>query len=344
MNRVLVPLALDGAAPPLGAAVVHRLDGLTMGTTWRVLWTASGASRSEAVRRAVEEELDLVVAQMSTWLPGSDLDRFNRAPAGSLHTVPDAMAEVLEAALWMAEVSGGAFNPAAGALVNLWGFGPGPRYTDPGFAPPGDAAVRHALGHQDWRGLPLDGGARRIRQPGGVLLDFSAIAKGYAVDRVSHRLARMGLGHSLVEVGGELRGQGLRLGGQPWWVDLEAPPAAPGPSSAAGLLPTTRVALHGLAVATSGDYRRVYTHEGARWPHTIDPRSGRPVVNGLASVSVLHAACMWADAWSTALTVLGREQGMALAIRHGIAALFVQREPDGRLAETLTPAMEELAG
>ena len=329
MNRVLVPLELDASMPVLGAQA-QRLDGQTMGTTWQVLWAALGPSPAEPVRAAVQRELDLVVAQMSTWLEGSDVERFNRAPAGTVHTVPEAMAEV----------SGGAFNPAAGALVNLWGFGPSPRYTDPGFEPPTDAAVQQALEQNDWRALRWHAASRQLHQPGGVRLDFSAIAKGYAVDRVSRRLSGMGLRHTLVEVGGELRGQGLRLGGQPWWVDLESPPVAPGQ----GPLPTTRVALHGLCVATSGDYRRVYTHGGVRWPHTIDPRSGRPLANGLASVSVLHAECLWADAWSTALTVLGREQGLALATAHGIAALFVQREPDGRLTETLTPAMKELAG
>lgn len=338
MNRVLVPLALDNSTPLLGAQV-HRLDGQTMGTTWQVRWTAQAASApAERVRVAVQEELDRVVQQMSTWLPGSDLDRFNRAPAGTSHTVPEAMGEVLQAACWLADVSGGAFNPAAGVLVNLWGFGPSPRVTDPGFTAPTDAAVQRALAHNDWRALRWDGASRQLHQPGGVLLDLSAIAKGYAVDRVAKRLSAMGVPHTLVEVGGELRGHGLRPDGQPWWVELESPPVAQGQRA----LPTTRVALHGLSVATSGDYRRVFTQGGVRWPHTIDPREGRPLANGLASVSVLHAECLWADAWSTALTVLGPDEGVALAEAHGIAALFVQREPDGRLRETLTPAMQAL--
>lgn len=338
MTRVLVPLQLDGSMPLLGARA-HRLDGQTMGTTWQLHWAAHGPVQTEPVRSAVQAELDLVVAQMSTWLAGSHIDRFNRAAADTLHTVPDAMAEVLDAALWLADASGGAFNPAAGALVNVWGFGPSPRYTDAGFLPPAPDAVQGALATTDWRALWWNRTDHEARQPGGVWLDFSAIAKGYAVDRVSRRLAGMGLHHHLVEVGGELRGSGLRLGGQPWWVDLESPPVAPGHSP----LQTTRVALHGLSVATSGDYRRVYTRDGLRWPHTIDPRSGRPVSNGLASVSVLHTQCLWADAWSTALTVLGRDDGLALAAAHGIAALFVQREADGGLTDTLTPALKELA-
>ncbi len=340
MSRVLVPLQLDGAAPVLGARL-HCLEGVTMGTTWQVRWVAlPGTASGERVREAVQAELDTVVEQMSTWLRGSDVDRFNGAAAGTRHAVREPMADVLQAALWMADVSGGAFNPAAGALVNLWGFGPAPRYTDAGFAPPDHDAVRFAIAHLDWRALKWDAASRTIEQPGGVLLDFSAIAKGHAVDRVALRLARFGLVHALVEVGGELRGQGLRPDGQPWWVDLEWPPTAPG---VAPMRPT-RLALHGLSVATSGDYRRTYTHGDTAFAHTIDPRHGRPVSHGLASVSVVHAECLWADAWSTALTVLGCEQGLALAREHGVAALFVQREPDGRLSETLTPAMEKLAG
>lgn len=340
MSRVLVPLHLDEVAPVLGARA-QCLDGITMGTTWQVRWAASpGAASGERVREAVQAELDTVVEQMSTWLPGSDVDRFNGAAAGTRHALREPMAEVLQAALWMAEVSGGAFNPAAGALVNLWGFGPAPRYTDAGFAPPELETVQSVLAQLDWRALRWDAARRTIEQPGGMRLDFSAIAKGYAVDRVARRLTLLGLAHVLVEVGGELRGQGLRPDGQPWWVDLELPPTA---SGVAPMRPT-RLALHGLSVATSGDYRRVYAHGGTAFAHTIDPRHGRPVSHGLASVSVVHAECLWADAWSTALTVLGREPGWALAREHGIAALFVQREPDGRLTETLTSAMEELAG
>jgi len=270
--------------------------------------------------------------------------------------LPAAFAEVLRAGLWLAELSGGAFNPAAGALVNLWGFGPSadplhpsgahPRYDEPGFLMPTEGAARAALLQCDWRALRFDG-QDGIVQPGGLQLDFSAIAKGHAVDSIAARLQAMGFAHVLVEVGGELRGAGYGLGGQPWWVELEAPTATP---SAA--LPRTRLALHGLSVATSGDYRRCYTHDGLRLPHTIDPRSGRPITHGLASVSVVHPQCLWADAWSTALTVLGLEQGLALAREHQIAALFVQRVPAAggqgesgheTLREVLTPALQALA-
>ncbi len=200
--------------------------------------------------------------------------------------------------------------------------------------------MQSALARCDWRTLRFDAQHSRLYQTGGLLLDLSAIAKGYAVDRVLQRLSTLGLQHLLVEVGGELRGQGLRPGGLPWWVDLESPPQGEDQAP----LTVTRLALHGLAVASSGDYRRVYTRAGRQLPHSMDPRTGAPIAHGLASVSVVHPSCMWADGWSTALTVLGLEQGFALACAQGIAALFVQRDADGRLREVLTPALQELAG
>ncbi len=355
--RVLVPQQLDETLAPVLGAQVQRLDGESMGTTWRVLWMTEGAdARTEAthaaVRAAVEAELDLVIAQMSHWRADSDLGRYNCSAAGEARQLPREFAEVLRAGLRMAELSGGAFNPAAGSLVNLWGFGPSAqavsgmprRYDEPGFELPTETSVQSALAHREWRSLRLDAEGVLL-QPGGVQLDFSAIAKGYAVDRVTKGLQALGFRHLLVEIGGELRGAGYGLGGQPWWVDLELPSLQSG-------LPRTRIALHGLSVATSGDYRRCYTRDGVRMPHTIDPRTGRPIAHGLASVSVVHEDCLWADAWSTALTVLGLEKGLALAREHGIAALFVQREGgsdganedgQGGLREVLTPALLALA-
>lgn len=138
----------------------------------------------------------------------------------------------------------------------------------------------------------------------------------------------------LVEVGGELRARGLRPDGQPWRVAVEVPDASDAHALA---LP-----LRDLSIATSGDYRRHAGSGDARYAHTIDPRDGQPVRNGVASVTVLHADCMQADALATALTVLGETEGLDLARRHGLAALFILREAGGfRLAAT--PAFQALA-
>ncbi len=223
---------------------------------------------------------------------------------------------MLEFALEVAAASDGAYDPAAGAIVNRWGFGPRQRYDQPGFVAPGpaeQALLRAPRAPLDWQPA-----SRRLRQPGAVALDLSAVAKGYGVDRLALYLQGLGLRHFLVEVGGELRGAGLKADGQPWWVMLEQP-------AAGADAPELVLALHGLAVATSGDYRRYFEADAQRVPHTIDPRTAAPIDNGLASVSVVHPSCMAADAWSTALTVLGPQAGLALAERQGLAARFLVR-------------------
>ena len=325
-RRVLLPADIARHPPPLSARV-HEFSGRTMGTTWNVRLVAGLRLHREPVLRVIQRALDDVVAQMSTWEPDSDLCRFNRAAHGSWHPLADGFRQVLACALDVAARSGGAFDPTAGELVDAWGFGPRARAGTP------DAqALAGARARAGWQRLELDADGGRVHQPGGVALDLSAIAKGYGVDLVAQRLSGLGIESHLVEVGGELRGHGVKPDGQPWWVQLEEP----APDAAAA---TTLLALHGLSVATSGDYRRWFEHDGTRYSHTIDPRDGRPVRHGLASVTVIHASCMQADAWSTALNVLGPDDGLALARRLGLAARFVVRQGTG-FDERTSPAFD----
>jgi thiamine biosynthesis lipoprotein len=331
-KRILIPLALSPDSLPVhtvGARVV-ALRGETMGTTWSVSLVVDRQD-VVAANEAIQQALDSVVSQMSTWEASSDLSRFNRASPGAWFDLPAGFFTVLEHALDIAASSGGAYDPTVGPLVDLWGFGP------PGgtaMAPSGSAiaTARAACG---WHKLTLDKSQRRARQPGGLHVDFSGIAKGYGVDQVAQVLRRLGFQSYLVEVGGELRGHGTKPDGEPWWVELEQPLPVGGNGVP---IATTLVALHGLAVATSGDYRRYFDADGVRYSHTIDPRTGYPVASPITSVTVLHPECMVADAMATALTVMGVEEGRTWAARHGLAALFITRDDSG-LQETLTPAM-----
>lgn len=300
---------------------VTALAGETMGTSWSVKM----AGGDEALADGVQRVLDGVVAEMSHWERDSDLGRFNRSTPGSWQPLPPAFSRVLSAALAIAEASGGAFDPAMGVLADLWGFGPpGPRE-----GVPDKVEIADALARSGRERIEHDPALLRARRLGPARLDFSGIAKGHGVDAVAAWLLAQRHRDFLVEVGGELRGLGVKPDGQPWWVDLEA---APGTA-----LPPLRVALHGLSVATSGDYRRFFEHGGRRYAHTLDPRTGVPLDNDVVSVSVLHAECMLADAWATALTVLG-PAGMALAEREGLAVQMVVRAEDG-FREHLSPAL-----
>lgn len=331
MPRVLVPALTTPPARPVGGTV-RAFGGATMGTTWAVKAVLPATTDLPALEAMVQRALDAVVAQMSPWEPLSDLSRYNRAAAGSWTMLPAATAAVLRRAIEVAEQSAGAFDPTLGALTDLWGFGPRPFSGKPPLAVD-IAPLRDAGG---WTRLTLDGDA--LFQPGGLRLDLNGIAKGFGVDQAAAALDRAGVKSYLVEVGGELRGVGAKPDGQPWWVELERPPPN-------GLIANdaerTMVALHDLAVATSGDYRRFFDHDGRRYAHTLDPATGAPTTHATISVTVLAKDCMSADAWATALTVMPPDAALAFAARHGLAALIVSRGADG-LEERLSPALRAM--
>lgn len=338
MRSVLVPLEIDLALPPVGS-VLRKAAGRSMGTTWSARMLVPPGAGGQDLEAALQRELDEIVAQMSHWEEASLLSRYNRAPGGSWHALPPQFFDVADCALRVHEDTAGAYDPAAGALVTLWGFGPACRHDGAGFHAPTVHEVASTLARRARAAPQLDRAGRRLLQPGGAVLDFSAIAKGYGVDRLGACLERHGVRHYLVEVGGELRGAGMKPDGVPWWVEIEGvPDAAQGPQAV--------VALHGLAIATSGDYRSFFIDEGRghglhRVSHTLDPRSGLPVANGVASCSVVAGSCMVADALSTALTVMGTEAGLAFADARGIAARYLVRH-EGGLREHTSAAWRDL--
>jgi thiamine biosynthesis lipoprotein len=327
MRTVLVPLTVDAALPP-GGSTLYTTSGTAMGSSWSARMMLPPGLDGAVLSRALQTELDEIVAQMSHWDTESLLSGYNNAPAGSWHALPPQFFAVIEYALQVLEDSGGAYDPAAGGLVNLWGFGATGRYDQAGFYAPQADAIDAFLARRGERQPVLDRAGQRLLQPGGAVLDVSSVAKGYAVDRMAACLEDRSVRHFVVEAGGELRGAGVKTNGEPWWVEIEGVPD----SDAAG---QTVVALHGLAIATSGDYRRYFRHGGRRAAHTLDPRTGYPVEHGLASVTVLAPTCMAADALSTALTVLGPEEGLAFAQERGIAARFLVRGAAG-LVEIMT--------
>lgn len=298
-----------------------------MGTQWSVQLADDGRRDLHALHACVTARLDRVVAQMSTWLPTSDLCRFNRAAAGDVVTLPEEFSEVLACGLEIAAASDGAFDPGIGALVGLWGFG-----AEAATRTPTGAECASARARSGWRRIDFDRDQRRLRQPGGLQLDLSAIAKGHAVDLVVQALRGEGICAALVDVGGELFGYGRKPDGSRWRVLVEA-----GPDEDDDSLPPCLLALDGCAVASSGDRWHHYLRDGRRYTHTLDPRSGQPLPHAPAAVSVIASSAMRADAWATALGVLGPDAGLALAADHGLGARFVQRQGVG-LVERMNDA------
>ncbi|WP_223878016.1 FAD:protein FMN transferase [Luteimonas sp. MC1825] len=318
--------AAGTVAAPASGRVVHALGGESMGTRWQVSLAAAGASDLYPLHAGIQATLERVVAQMSSWESGSDLCRYNRAPAGSWQRLPQPFFDVLRASLRVAEASDGACDPTVAPLVDLWGFGPA------GGAGriPEAAAVAAARARVGWQRVTLDGAGQRALQPGGVALDLSGIAKGHGVDAVAAWLRAQGVRAALVEVGGELYGYGSKPDGNPWRVLVEAWPDEGDDCEA---LPPCVLALDGRAVATSGDHWHRFAHDGRVFAHSIDPRSGAPVAHAPAAVTVLADDALHADAWATALTVMGAEAGFEFAQARGIAARFVVRAGDQSAAD-----------
>lgn len=297
------------------------LHGPSMGTRWSVTLDADPTVDLAALRQDLAAAVEQVDDQMSPWKPSSDLVRLNRAPIGTWVNLPADMLEVLDCALEVRRLSGGAFDPGVGALVDAWGFG---AVRDA----PDAAAIRTArqpmpaTAHPAQQTLELDRPAGRARKHSAAQFDLCGIAKGYAVDCMAAVLQRHGVPHALAALDGELRAVGPQASGKLWAVALEQPEA--GRRAVHGV-----IELDNLAVATSGDYRRFLQVGESRLAHTMDARRGAPVNNGVASVTVLARTCMQADAWATALLVLGPGEGLVMAQRMGLDALFLLRRADG---------------
>ena len=267
---------------------------------------------------------------MSTYISDSEISRFNSHRSLEPVDVSDGFEEVLSLALAISSRSQGAFDVTVGPLVNLWGFGPedAPEAVD-------EAVLEETLSRVGFAHLALSNGAVAKSNPA-LEVDFSAIAKGWGVDQLADLLVEKNHQDFLVEIGGEVRASGLNPENQPWRLGIEKP-----------LIGEREVhhvvELKNQAMATSGDYRNFVGEGAQRRSHSIDPRTGRPVAHSLASVSVVAADCASADAWATALTVLGPEEGFEIAEKEGIVAFFLVRENDGSFSEKTTAAFGRLS-
>ncbi len=329
-------LGLLWACGPQPAALQqYSFQGPTMGTTFTVKVAAEDLTdgQRQEVRGTIEAELENVNAKMSTYLDSSELSRFNQSRDTEPVTLSADTIAVLSEAMRISEATEGAFDVTVRPLVEAWGFGATERHELP--SEKELASLRSRLG---WHRIKVDELANTMRKLApAVECDLSAIAKGYAVDRVSMALAKASLGNHMVEVGGEVRTAGHNGAGQPWRIAVERPLSM-------RREPHRVLALADMAMATSGDYRNFYEKDGLRLSHTIDPRTGRPVSHRLASVTVLDPSCMRADGYATALMVMGEDDGFRFAEAYNLAALFLVREGGEELSEKATPKFQALFG
>ena len=291
------------------AAQTAEFRGRAMGTTWMVRLDRPAPVSLHAEIAAAFERVETIA---SNWRADSAVSRFNAVQTTDFQTVPGELSWLVEESARISRASEGAFDITVAPLVRLWGFGP---RAHQGIPPSGDA-LAEARRHVGWKKVEADANSLRKLDPA-VTLDLSAIGEGWAVDQVCALLEQKGHTRFLVESGGELRAHGT------WTVAIEHP--------------TRVLTLSDEALATSGTYRQ-HWREGARErSHLLDPRTGRPIEHTTVSVSVIAKTCTEADAWATALNVLGAEAGQPIAEREQLVAQFVTVDA-GRLTLRVTPA------
>jgi thiamine biosynthesis lipoprotein len=308
--------------------------GETQGTTYtiRVVRTDFPEIEAEAIRIGIAERLARIDSLMSTYRPDSEISRFNQRAETSPFTVSPEMIEVFDAARSVSETSGGAFDVTVAPLVRAWGFGP-----DGAPQPPPTDEIERLRQRVGYRAIEIDPAANTLRKTRpDVTADLNGIAQGYTVDKIAADFDSLGEENYMIEIGGEVNARGHNARGIPWQIGIERPVVN---VREIGLV----LPISNTAVSTSGDYRKYREIGGVRISHTIDPRSGKPIQHKLASVTIVHPSCALADAYCTAIMVLGPEEGYRLAVKEDLAALIIVHDERETFTERQTPQFEALA-
>jgi thiamine biosynthesis lipoprotein len=334
LTLVLFSVALLAACQSKNIAsdsVIHQLHGKTMGTTWSVQFRAPVNALAQSavqdlnddaqlvttllpeIQSALEAELLRINQLMSTWDPSSELSLFNNAHHVEPMTLHANTLDVIESARKISHLTQGRYDITLSPVIQLWGFGS--KLTT---GIPTDEAISTAMESVGSALLVRRGSTLRKRHPM-LSIDVSSLGKGFAVDQLGVLLESFGITHYLAEIGGELRARGFRSEDLPWQVGIEQPNG----DIQSGLY------LHDTHVASSGSYRNYREEAGRRVSHIIDGKTGKPIDHQLVAVTVLHESTMLADAWATALLVVGEAAAKELIVQLDLDAQLTIRTDDG---------------
>jgi thiamine biosynthesis lipoprotein len=301
----------------------YVLEGAAQGSTWRVLYYGK---KQADLQTSVEKELAAFDRIFSNYRADSDISRFNQQNSSDWFPVDADLVQLVELAQQVSEKSQGAFDITIGPLLRVWGFGPF-KSKDPSI--PSEAAIAAAQKDVGYKKLQSRRKPPALRKLAPQLhVDLSGVAQGYSVDKLAAFLERRGISRYMVEIGGEIKTKGRKTDGKPWTLGIDTPDQT---GEVAAVLH-----LEGRALTTAGDYREYFEKDGKRYSHTIDPRSGRPIQHALASVTVIAPATWEADAWDTALMVLGPEESRKIVpTQKQLAVYMILREKQGFRSESL---------
>lgn len=312
---------------------LYTYEGSTMGTYFSVKYVLAEGQQKKYNSLEIEKQIDTILIkvnrQMSIFDKDSEISKFNQYRNTEWFAVSDDLFLVIKTALQVSQESGGAFDVTVGPLVNLWGFGP----EDKPYKVPTDDEIKDKMKLIGWNKLEVSDNTKEIRKNiPEFYLDLAAIAKGFGVDKIAEYFDSIGIKNYLVEIGGEVRTAGKNQSGEIWKVGI----ATPDEISTIEKI----IQLENISVATSGDYWNYFEENGIRYSHTIDPSTGRPITHKLASVSVVHKSCMLADAYATAINVLGPDKGFELAEKLNLSVFFIIRS-ENKFMEKMTSSFKK---
>ncbi|KPD01817.1 FAD:protein FMN transferase [Moellerella wisconsensis] len=314
-----------------GGPEQKNLQGQTMGTYYSIKYVSDSASPStESIQAKIDDLLEEVNDQMSTYRPNSELSRFNQfREVNTPFPVSAATAKVVEEAIRINKLTQGALDVTVGPLVNLWGFGPEGRVTK-------EPTDEQLAARRAWIGIEKLSiqGNNLIKTIPELYVDLSSIAKGYGVDVVAEYLESQNINNYMVDIGGEVRTKGKNGKDVPWRIAIEKPAVNGTDQSVQEIIEPGDA-----SIATSGDYRNFFEQDGVRFSHTIDPKTGKPIVHNLVSITVLAPSCMSADGFSTGLNVLGPVEGLKVAEELNIPVFMIIKTENG-FEERYTKAFE----
>ncbi len=313
-----------------GLSGAIRFAGEIMGTTYHITVASfSDEMDPDVLSSAAHKKLSMVEEKMSIYRKESELSQFNDHSSTTPFVMSPETIEVFQISQQISAETEGAFDITMGPLVNEWGFGP-QRVT----GNPDETRIAKLLEYTGHHKIEIRNNTMIVKTHPSVWCDLSAVAKGYGVDKVAEEFDRLGITNYLIEVGGEVRTNGINPEGTIWRLAIERPIDEDHVSQMV-------VGLSGVALATSGDYRIFRIENGKRFSHVIDPGTGWPATHQLASASVIHPSCAWADAYATAIMVMGPEKGYQFSLDHHLAVYLLIRKDSNHFIACQTPAFSD---
>ncbi len=319
---------------------VMKLAGEAQGTTYSILYTGDKEVRKEGI----DSLLAALDMSLSTYVDNSTISKFNRGEIDPDSAAGDRHFQFM--VMYSDQLHGqtkGAFDPTVSRLVNYWGWGPGEKFVREEYDSTTVDSLLQFVGMNKYSDkiarIYLDSVSEYAEDKSIkslMKLDFNAVAQGYSVDRIAYYIRGCGIENYLVELGGEVRARGDKHG-TPWTVGIDKPiPVEEGRELQAV------VELGDSAMATSGNYRKVYEVDGRKFPHTIDPRTGYPVQHNLLSATVISNTCASADAYATTFMVVGRDKTIEWVKekRFGLIKVYLIYEENGELKTWKSEGME----